>query len=134
VSKMLESTFWALLKPHLPGYSERIENLVSTGTPDVYNCTDGVSTWLELKSLAKLAHLDNLKLGLHESQRIWHIRYRRHGGRVFILTRVDNDLYVHQYDLSGFTRIFMTTKPFDWENLIKNIIKTTVFTNTTPGL
>lgn len=135
MSRQRETDFWTLVRGHLPGISERIENVTGTGTPDVHNCTEGVVTWIETKSLVKLELLDTEKPGLKASQRNWHTNYRRHGGRVFILTRVDNSIYVHQFDhLNGFTRIFKTSKPFDWNGLCEILFKQTVFTNAKPGL
>lgn len=134
MTRMRESQFWNLAKDHFPGVSERIENVAGNGTPDVHNCTEGVVTWIETKSIDRLELLDTEKPGLKASQRNWHLRYHKHGGRVFILTRVHDDIYVHTYDTRGFTRLFKTSKPFDWEGLVEILFKQTIFTNEKPGL
>lgn len=131
---MSEVDLWNLLKGHLPGMSERIENGVANGTPDVYNCTNGVSTWIELKSLTRLENLEILHLGLHPSQRNWHIKHHKNGGWSLVLTRVNDTIYVHWFDVSGFFRVFETSKPFNWEGLLEKLFLKTVFTNVKPGL
>lgn len=135
MSRMAESQFWNLAKVHFPGVSERIENVVGTGTPDVHNCTEGVVTWIETKSIDRLELLDTEKPGLKASQRNWHTTYHKNGGRVFVLTRVKEEIYIHTFDhSSGFTRLFRTSKPFDWEGIVEILFKKTVFTNEKPGL
>ena len=131
---MSEVELWTLLQKHLPGMSERIENGVACGTPDVYNCTNGHSTWIELKHLKRLENLDILHLGLHPSQRSWHINHHRNGGWSFVLTRVNDTFYLHWYDIGGFFRVFIMAKPYNWEGLLEKLFLKTVFTNVKPGL
>ena len=77
-----ESRLWDLLK-QLPKtfYFQRIESNTGNGIPDVYCMYEGRSFWLELKAD------DSKNRGLSKWQINWHIKYKRAGGKVFILNR-----------------------------------------------
>ena len=134
IKHFTESSLWALVRDHLPGQSERVENALTVGTPDVYNITEGVSTWIELKTLNKLEELSDPVTGLTMEQRRWHKKHWENEGRVFILTRIGNDIYIHRYVDREFYRLLKTSKPFNWGNILEILFLTAVFTKSNPGL
>jgi len=94
----------------------RIENAAGTGMSDVNACHGGVEAWLELK-----VYKGN-RLVFQPTQPAWILKRRMHGGRVFILARKDDVLYlydgaqVRQLMEQGINTptLFRTAKPFDW--------------------
>ncbi len=87
---MKESSFWRLVKEHLPGEAQRIENSAGTGQPDVLWCDSGHEIWIELK-VAK-----GNRITVRPSQRQWlEGRYRtRTIYNVFYMARVKDDIIV----------------------------------------
>ena len=72
---------------------ERVENVVSEGTPDIHTLHNGLCTWIELKaviSVPKRAETPLLgdKAGLRVAQQNWHATWHRHGGRSVVLIGV----------------------------------------------
>lgn len=108
-----ESQFWALVKGHLPGHVERVENALTRGTPDVNMCHDSTELWLELKILDAKGNCQ-----LRPEQYLWHRKRQEHGGRVFVLARNENILKVYQVqrDMELY-EIWTCSKPFDWSNM-----------------
>ena len=80
---MKESQFWALVKGKLHGHVERVENVLTRGTPDVNMCHEGSEFWLELKVLDDKGHCE-----LRPEQVLWHRKRQESGGRVFVLLRL----------------------------------------------
>lgn len=56
----------------------RLENIISSGVPDVNACCDGIETWIELKSQYREMPY------IRKAQHAWITRRRKHGGRVCI--------------------------------------------------
>jgi len=80
----LESTFWKLLRSHLPKgtHHQRIETgSVGTGIPDVNVCLEGIESWWELKVVK------GKRVELSPEQSAWAFRRWRSGGRTFIVAR-----------------------------------------------
>ena len=110
---MKESKFWSLVKCHLPGHVERVENALTRGTPDVNMVYDSTELWLELKILDAKGSCQ-----LRPEQALWHRKRQEHGGRVFVLARDENILKIFQVqrDMELF-EIWTCSKPFDWANM-----------------
>jgi hypothetical protein len=72
---------------------ERVENVVTTGMPDVVACVNGKVSWIELKSVEEFPSrattpvLGN-KSGLRQEQKNWHMDWARWGGRSYVLIGV----------------------------------------------
>ena len=114
-----EQLLWRLVKPHLPGHVERVENVAVPGFPDVNGCFKELEYWVELKvSKNKYKKVDVDRL-LEDSQRVWIFKRLRVGGRVFVLVRQDKTLFIYQPELlSGglkFTKFISFVKPFQWQ-------------------
>ena len=104
-----EQKFWQLLKPHVPGHVNRIENTVGVGIPDVTYCYQGTETWIELKAGSVL----------RDSQYIWHHQHALAGGIVYLIQR-DKDIIavrkataiLKEYILIGYFH-----KPWNWATI-----------------
>lgn len=120
---MKESQFWALVKGKLPGDTERIENALTRGTPDVNGCFDGMDYWLELKILD-----DKHRCELRPEQLLWHRKRQAHGGRVLVLARNEDVLKVFQVqrDMSLY-ELWSCVKPFDWAAFTGILLSTPPF-------
>ncbi len=73
--------------------TQRIENLVGAGHPDVEGCIDGKQLWIELKSCSRPVRADTpIRPKARPSQEIWH-RMRTNAGCRFhwILIQVGED-------------------------------------------
>lgn len=70
-----------------------VENEVADGAPDV--CT--TIGWIEMKRAARPRSSESrVCVEVRNSQRVWHRRWRAHGGRSFFLTVIsDADWYLH---------------------------------------
>ena len=87
---MSEKTDYNLLRKNLHHcHLERIENIVGSGTPDVYYCIDGHMGWIEMKSpkepLRKNSKLFANNHKLNQNQKNWFLSLRNAGGQAFIL-------------------------------------------------
>jgi hypothetical protein len=68
-----------------------VENPAHPGTPDI-NCTAG---WIELKKAEWPARDDTpVDIDMRQTQRIWHRRWRRHGGFSWTLTKVNEEIWI----------------------------------------
>lgn len=105
-----ESQFWALVKGHLPGHAERVENALTRGTPDVNMCYDSTELWLELKILDAKGSCQ-----LRPEQFLWHRKRQEQGGRVFVLARNENVLKILQVQRDmELSEVWSCVKPFNW--------------------
>lgn len=72
-----------------------VENSVAQGQADV-SCVAG---WIELKVTQRPLLADQVvSIDMRPSQRVWHRKWRRHGGRAWTLTRVNGVIpswYLH---------------------------------------
>lgn len=90
---MRESSFWSLVKSHVPAgvHAIRIENTAGAGQPDVNMCRDGREVWVELK----VAHGERIEI--RWSQYVWWRARLSVVGRVRVLVRRD-DGRIEMYD------------------------------------
>jgi hypothetical protein len=83
-----ERNFWRLIRDHLPGHKERVENAAVSGFPDVNGCSKGAEYWVELKApnvrTVTPDDVDRVEKLLEDTQYVWHNRRVRQGGRVFV--------------------------------------------------
>lgn len=118
----LERDLWKLIKEHLLGEYERVENLVSAGTPDVSGAFAGRDYWVELKvcRTKKLQDMDKLCSAL---QLRWHHRRACEGSRVFVLVRHGNALLLYFVAVvihpehgkqTSHELCFLDSKPWNW--------------------
>jgi hypothetical protein len=113
----LERDLWKLVKPHLPGEVERVENLVSSGTPDVSGAFVDRDYWVELKvcRTKKLQDMDKLCSAL---QLRWHHRRAVQGSRVFVLVRHGDTLLLYFVKVNGketwYELSWYDSKPWNW--------------------
>jgi hypothetical protein len=104
-----EQKFWQLLKPHVPGHVNRIENTVGNGIPDVNFCYKGKETWIELKAGSKL----------RDSQKIWHQQRALAGGRVFVIERALTVIRITRATelLDVYLEVERFPRPWDWTTI-----------------
>lgn len=88
-----EKNLWLLLRENLKYiHLQRIESgITGSGIPDVNGCYAGVEFWIELKDVP----INSNKIGLRVMQVAWISRRVSHGGRVFVLVRKLNKLYLY---------------------------------------
>jgi penicillin-binding protein-related factor A (putative recombinase) len=89
-----EQAFYQQIRPHLPGFPERIENCAGAGTPDFHCIWQGVTYWVECKA-PKVKKWDLYKL-LEPSQIAWYKRHDTHGGLVFFV--VKDSIGIHLFN------------------------------------
>lgn len=88
-----EQRLWDRARGHLSPlgiFMERVENVVSDGTPDVTVLCEGIVTPTELKAVMGAPARASTRLipsgkGLSTEQRNWHLAWTQHGGRSLIL-------------------------------------------------
>lgn len=121
-----EVQFWDLIKKHVPGDVERIENLVSEGTPDVSGSWNGKDYWIELKvAKNKRKEIPPEKL-CRQSQLVWHAKRVRQGAIIFLIVKYPNNIKL--YKVVGVLKyrwkatFNYKVKEFTW-NSIKEIIE-----------
>ena len=102
---MTEKTgVWEPLRKAAPQvHWTRIENLVGTGMSDVNGCLNGVEVWIE----NKLVHGNQITF--QPMQPAWIIQRLMHGGRVFVLARKNDMLYLYGWE--GLVKLLRTVKP-----------------------
>ncbi len=91
---MSERTDYHLLRKKmlLPGDRiDRIENLISSGIPDINFCANGVESWIEQKTAKEPMRHDTTLLNykISQNQKNWFIRQMRARGRAFFLITTD---------------------------------------------
>ena len=125
--KKREVAFWNLVKSHLPGDVERVENMAGTGTPDVD------AAWfrdygVELKAQPDKEDADIEKL-LEPSQRVWMRRRCPQGTLVFIIVRFLHRIVIARATATGMEPVAIVKKEgnkFNWphfEAAIQKAIK-----------
>lgn len=106
-----EQKFWQLLKPHIPGHVQRIENSTSVGIPDVNFAYNGKETWLELKAGSKL----------RDSQKIWHQQRTIQGSRVLVVERLGDIIYISKptgNEIGEYSLLWKESKPWSWKLIV----------------
>ena len=104
----------------------RLENLVGTGMPDVNGCLNGVEVWLELKHVAS-----GFKIKFQPTQPAWILKRTLYGGRVFVLVRKLDTLYLyHGSQVRELVDqglrvqpVLRMAKPFDWDLLLDVVFR-----------
>jgi hypothetical protein len=112
----------------------RLENLVGTGMSDANGCLNGVEVWVEHKIVK--GH----RIIFRPTQPAWMTRRAIHGGRVFVLARKDDFLYLWSgpglrvllqscqtqgdtlvADYRAADPVLLLPKPFDWQLLLETL-------------
>jgi hypothetical protein len=94
-----EQRLWDRLRKAAAGrvHTERIENLVGVGRPDVDTLVSGSFVPVELKAIAdwpaKAATKVLGRSGLSQVQKNWHLNWRRWGGRSLIVVEVKDEVF-----------------------------------------
>lgn len=117
MSRLKEQRLWDRLRKAAAGriHTERIENVVGVGRPDVDTLCAGSFVPVELKAVegwpkrAATAVLG--RDGLSQDQKNWHLTWRRWGGESLIVVGVDKEVfafggvmadYVNDYNTAQF--------------------------------
>jgi hypothetical protein len=143
---MSEHQLWTRVRDALKDVTDlkidlcRVENMVQAGTPDVNYCYNGVEGWIELKHADKPPARDSTPVfpdgkGLRDEQVIWIHKRARAGGRVWILARCGESIFLVN---GAYAKVFNTmTYPqliehcswwtakkrgVDWEGLVDILI------------
>lgn len=79
-----EQEFWARLRKHVPGFTQRIETTTGSGVPDVYCCWKSKPFWMELK-----VWTPGVGILLRKEQWAWAKQHFVQGaGQSFVVTEV----------------------------------------------
>lgn len=99
MSRRPEQRLWDRLRKVAANrlYTERIENLVGVGRPDVDTLVAGNFMPIELKQIAAWPARPSTKVlgnkGLSQVQKNWHLNWRRWGGSSLIVVGVDDEAF-----------------------------------------
>lgn len=99
MSRRPEQRLWDRLRKATAGkiYTERIENLVSVGRPDVDTLVSGSFVPIELKQIDKWPARAETKVlgqrGLSQAQMNWHLGWRNWGGKSLIIIGVGDEVF-----------------------------------------
>ncbi len=101
-----ENRLWEFMRDGLRGtpglHMRRVENLVSTGDPDVDGCYEGDYFEVELKGCNRpVRPTTNLDFEVRPSQVAWHRRRLRAGGNTWLYIRVGKDRDLAKYLVHG---------------------------------
>jgi hypothetical protein len=144
---MTEQDFWELIKEHIPGEANRVENSADNGMPDV-SCCFGIDYWIELKVCSNKEKIRDIVSLLRDDQIVWHLRRGKLGSLIFVIVRYYSRIviYVWKYEkikgillnnISSFYKqigvIERKKNCFDWQ-LFKQIIVDTIKERIKSGL
>jgi hypothetical protein len=99
MSRRPEQRLWDRLRKVAANrlYTERIENLVGVGRPDVDTLVSGSFMPIELKQIAAWPARPSTKVlgrnGLSQVQKNWHLNWHRWGGRSLIVVGVEDEVF-----------------------------------------
>ena len=99
MSRRPEQRLWDRLRKAAAGklHTERIENLVGVGRPDVDTLVDGNFVPIELKQVDAWPVRSNTKVlgrdGLSQVQKNWHLNWQNWGGMSMIVVGVGEDVF-----------------------------------------
>jgi hypothetical protein len=116
-----EKGLWQLVKPHLPGTAERIENVVGAGIPDVSGAAAGCDYWVELK-VCRTKRPKTPDEICEPLQVQWHKRRQKHGSTVFVLIRTGVLLALWRYTTGGYGCVWQQQKPWGWGLFTSNVV------------
>lgn len=89
------------LKPVRGLHMRRVENLVSSGDPDVDGCYRGVYFEIELKGCDRPPRNGPLKYEIRKAQEVWHNLRHKAGGNNWVYVRVGKGKDVRRYLIPG---------------------------------
>jgi len=99
VSRLPEQRLWDRLRKVARGkiHTERIENIVGVGRPDVDTLVAGSFVPIELKQIDGWPKRRNTRVlgdkGLSQAQRNWHVVWRNWGGTSLIVVGVGEEVF-----------------------------------------
>lgn len=99
MSRTPEQRLWDRLRKIAAGrlYTERIENVVGTGRPDLDTLVGGSFVPIELKQIERWPVRASTKVlgkkGVSRDQRNWHLSWRMWGGRSLIVVGVEHEVF-----------------------------------------
>jgi hypothetical protein len=124
-----EQKFWQLVKDHVPGEKDRIENMAMDGMPDVSAAWEGSDFWIELKVSGNKKKLADVAGLCRPAQRVWHYARFRQGSKIFVA--VQYSFAVVLYRCKGY-RVYeqiaycpSTGPGYNW-NLFENNLKRSI--------
>jgi hypothetical protein len=113
-----ETSFWKLIRDHVPGEKDRVENMVGEGMPDVSIAWNGHDYWIELKvSDNKIKLADPAHLCL-DSQLIWHTRRGRQGTIILVMVKYESCIMIYKwkkYAVYAHVGTVPNDKGHDWD-------------------
>jgi hypothetical protein len=111
-----EQRLWDRLRKAAVGkiYTERIENLVGVGRPDLDTLVAGSFVPIELKQIAAWPMRVGTRVmgerGLSQVQKNWHLTWRRWGGNSLVVIGVGQDVFTFDGALADNLNEFNTTE------------------------
>lgn len=99
MSRRPEQRLWDRLRKVAAGklHTERIENIVGVGRPDVDTLVAGSFVPIELKQIERWPARANTRVlgdkGLSQVQKNWHLIWRRWGGMSLIVVGVEDEVF-----------------------------------------
>lgn len=99
MSRRPEQRLWDRLRKAAAGklHTERIENLVGVGRPDVDTLVEGSFVPIELKQVAAWPARGSTKVlgreGLSQVQKNWHLNWKNWGGMSMIVVGVGEEVF-----------------------------------------
>lgn len=99
MSRLPEQRLWDRLRKAAAGrvYTERVENLVGVGRPDIDTLVNGRFVPVELKAVARWPAKATTPVlgrkGVSQQQANWHLNWRRWRGRSLIVVGVGDEVY-----------------------------------------
>jgi len=113
-----EKKLWDKIKKYMPGDTERVENICSTGMPDISGAWKK-DYWIELKYYSTLKNKSVQDL-LRPSQLGWHRLRAKYGSIIFVIVEKNfvgrcHEYYLYEYDYSSdnYILILLTVDKFD---------------------
>jgi len=135
MSRRPEQRLWDRLRKVAAGklHTERIENIVGVGRPDVDTLVAGSFVPIELKQIESWPKRASTRVlgdkGLSQVQKNWHLIWRRWGGTSLIVVGVDDEVFafsgatadhVNEYNTREFRAAAMV---IGLENIVDMLIK-----------
>jgi hypothetical protein len=109
---LTENDFWDLIKDHVPGVADRVENSCCDGMPDIV-CTYNITYWIELKVCSNKNIICDVTSLLRDSQKSWIPRHGAQGGLIFIFVRYKYFIVMYKWNHEYFKRARELKQPLD---------------------
>lgn len=116
MSRLPEQRLWDRLRKAAANrlYTERIENLVSVGRPDVDTLVNGSFVPMELKYVPRWPARQKARVlgdkGLSMAQCNWHLNWRRWGGRSLIVVGVQDEVFTFGGSMADYVNDYNTAQ------------------------